>query len=163
LRFLRAWHFASLERGKRKDLTAKFAKTTCAKKAKKPDWDTTPAALSYHLTMKKPARITYDDVRRMGLALPHVKESTSYGTPALKVKGKLLLRLRDDIDSIVLKMPFDRREELMAADPETYSITDHYLEYEWVLVRLSRVSWDALHELLQGAHRAAAAPKRRRV
>jgi hypothetical protein len=50
---------------------------------------------------------------------------------------------------------------MMAADPDTYYITDHYLNYEWVLVRLSRVHPDALRDLLRGAHRSAAAEKRR--
>jgi hypothetical protein len=112
--------------------------------------------------MKKPPAITYETVRKIGLALPNVEESTSYGTPALKVKGKLFVRLREEGDVIVLKMPFEQREELMAADPATYYITDHYREYEWVLVRLTSVSLDALRDLLQGAYRAAL-PKRRRV
>jgi len=112
--------------------------------------------------MKKASPITYDTVRRMGLALPGVEEGTSYGTPALKVRGKLFVRLREEGDVIVLKMPFDQREELMAADPETYYITEHYREYEWVLVRLTKVSAEALQDLLQGAYRYAM-PKRRRV
>ena len=112
--------------------------------------------------MRKKTAVTYDTVRKMGLALPNVEESTSYGTPALKVKGKLFVRLREEGDVIVIKMPFDRREELMVGDPETYFITDHYREYEWMLVRLSKVSLDALHELLQSSYRYAL-PKPRRV
>ena len=99
----------------------------------------------------------------MALALPNVAEGTSYGTPALKIKGKLFIRLREDLDAIVLKMPFDQRDELMAAESETYFITDHYREYEWVLVRLSRVRADALSDLLQTACRAASPAKRGRV
>jgi hypothetical protein len=105
--------------------------------------------------MKKAPPVTYEHVRRMGLTLPNVQEGTSYGTPALKVRGKLFVRLREDLDSIVLKMPFDRRDELMTEDPETYYITDHYLEYEWVLVRLCKVKAEALRDLLQIAYRAA--------
>ena len=112
--------------------------------------------------MKKTPQITYDTVRQMALALPNVVEGTSYGTPAFKVKGQLIVRLREDLDSIALKMPFDRREELMAGDPETYYITDHYREYEWVLVRLAKVNADALRDLLQIAYRAASASKPRR-
>jgi hypothetical protein len=104
---------------------------------------------------KRPARITYETVRQIVLAFPNVEEGTSYRTPALKVKGKLFVRLREDPDSLVIKMPFDQREELMAADPETYYITDHYREYPWMLVRLSKVRADALPELLKIAYRAA--------
>src|SRR5246500_1455492 len=34
--------------------------------------------------------INFDSVRKIGLALPGVDESTAYGSPALKVHGKLL-------------------------------------------------------------------------
>jgi hypothetical protein len=114
--------------------------------------------------VKRSKSITYDAVRRVALTFPNVEESTSYGTPALKVKGKLFVRWRneEDPDTIVLKMPFDQREELMAADPETYFITDHYRNYPWVLVRLSKVHPDAVHELLHIGY-SNASPARRRL
>jgi hypothetical protein len=59
-------------------------------------------------------------------------------------------------------MDFEQRAELMAADPETYFITDHYLNYEWILVRLDRVDPDALRDLLLGAWRSAAADKKKK-
>ncbi len=110
--------------------------------------------------MKKTPRVTYETIRQIGLTFPNVEESTSYGTPALKVKGKLFVRLREDPDSVVVKMPFDLRDEMMAADPETYYITDHYRNYEYMLVRLSKVLPEALPDLLQVAYRAALPPKR---
>jgi hypothetical protein len=58
-------------------------------------------------------------------------------------------------------MDFEQRAALMEADPETYFLTDHYLNYEWVLVRLDRVHPDALRDLLRGAWRAAAAAKKK--
>jgi len=107
--------------------------------------------------VKRSRPTTYDTVRRMALTLPNVEESTSYGTPALKVRGKLFVRWRneEDPDTIVLKMPFEQREGLMAEDAETYFITDHYRNYPWILVRLSKVHPDALHELLQIGYRSA--------
>lgn len=106
--------------------------------------------------------ISYDRVRQMGLALPNAEEGTSYGTPALKVKGKLFVRLREEGDVIVLKMPFELRDGLLADDPDTYFITDHYREYPCVLVRLGKVTEPALRELLQIAHRRALAEKHSR-
>jgi hypothetical protein len=85
----------------------------------------------------------------------------SYGTPAFKVNGALFARLHQDGESLVLRMDFEQREALMADDPETYYITDHYLNYEWILVRLSRVQPAALRDLLRGAWRSAAASKPR--
>ena len=107
--------------------------------------------------------VTYETVRRIGLALPDVEEGTSYGTPALKVHGKLFVRLHQDLDKIVLKMSFDRREEMMAADPVTYFITDHYRDYPWVLVSLDSVQAETLPELLKIAHREASPVKKRRI
>ena len=49
---------------------------------------------------------------------------------------------------------------MMAAEPETYYITDHYLNYPWVLVRLPRVSPDAMRDLLGRAVRLASMTKR---
>ena len=111
--------------------------------------------------MKQP--VTYDTVRRLALTLANVKEGTSYGTPALKVKGKLFVRLHQDLDKIVVRMPFDRREEMIAADPETYFITDHYRDYPWILVSLARVHADALPDLLNIAYRSASPPNKPRV
>jgi len=99
--------------------------------------------------------VTFKDVRKFALALPNVEEATSYGTPALKVGGKLLARLKEDGESLVVGTTFEEREEMMAADPETYYITDHYLKYPWVLVRLSRVHEDALRDLLSRSWRLA--------
>ena len=99
--------------------------------------------------------MTYETVRKTGLALPNVAEGTSYGTPALKVKGKLFVRLRPDLNAIVIRTPPEQREELMAGDPEKYFITDHYRDYPWMLVSLAKVSVDELRDLLNMAHRAA--------
>jgi hypothetical protein len=101
--------------------------------------------------------MTFDAVRKIGLELPNVAEGTSYGTAALKVKGKLMLRLRPELHSIVIATPFENREELMAGDPEKYYITDHYRDYPWMLVRLGNVNADEVRDLLRMAHRAASA------
>jgi hypothetical protein len=103
--------------------------------------------------------MTFDDVRKMALALEQVEESTSYGTPAFKVRGKLVARLREDGETLVVGMDFDQREELLAADPDTYYLTDHYLNYAWILVRLPRIHPDALRDLLRGAVRLARTPR----
>jgi hypothetical protein len=35
------------------------------------------------------------------LALPEVEASTSYGTPALKVRGRLIARLRTELEELL--------------------------------------------------------------
>ncbi|MFY9823985.1 MAG: MmcQ/YjbR family DNA-binding protein [Thermoanaerobaculia bacterium] len=103
--------------------------------------------------------MTFDEVRRIALALPGVEEGTSYGTPSFKVKGKFLSRLKEDGETLVIRIDMDEREVLMAAHPETFYITDHYLGYPGMLVRLAKVGPDDLRELFEGAFRLVA-PKR---
>src|SRR5271168_1385054 len=105
--------------------------------------------------------VEFEKVRRIALALDNVEEGTSYGTPAFKVGGELFVRMHQDGESLVVRTDFEQREELMASDPETYYITDHYLNYEWILIRLSRAHPDALRDLIRMAWRLASARKRR--
>ena len=105
--------------------------------------------------------MTFAAIRKMALELDNVEEGTSYGTPAFKVGGALFARLRDDIGALVVRMSIEDRQELMAADPDTYFITDHYLDYPWILVRMDRVHPDAMRDLLRGAWRSASAEKPR--
>jgi hypothetical protein len=103
----------------------------------------------------------FDQVRKIAMRLEGVEEATSYGTPAFKVNGALIARLRDDIGALVVRMNIEDRGELIAADPQTYFITDHYLEYPYILVSLERVEPDAMRDLLGAAWKSAAAEKRR--
>jgi hypothetical protein len=103
--------------------------------------------------------VTFEGVRRIALAINGVAESTSYGTPAFKVGGKLIARLREDSETLVVGTTFDERGELMAAEPQTYFITDHYLKYPWVLVRLSHANVDALRDLVGRACRLVSTVK----
>ena len=101
--------------------------------------------------------IDFDTVRDIGLTLPGVEESTAYGSPALKVNGKLLAGLAinrsAEPGSLVVRLDDEDRAELLAADPDVYYVTDHYVPYNAVLVRLARVKPDVLRDLLGMAHK----------
>lgn len=101
--------------------------------------------------------ITFDTVRELGLALADVEEGTTYGSPALKIGGKMFACVPThrsaEPGSLVIRVDFDRRAELIAADPDTYYLKDHYVDYPAVLVRLSRVNRDVLRDLLIMARR----------
>src|ERR1700747_1229456 len=101
--------------------------------------------------------VDFDTVRDIGLALPGVEEGTAYGLPALKVHGKLLACVpanrSAEPDSLVVRVDFDDRAELLAADPNVYYVTEHYAGYSAVLVRLSRVNLDVLRDLLGMAYK----------
>jgi hypothetical protein len=117
-------------------------------------------------------KIDFQTVRKMGLVLPGVKAGTAYGFPALKVHGKLLACIpanrSAEPDSLVVRVDFDDRAELLAAAPDVYYVTEHYLDYGGVLVRLSRVSSEGLRDLLGMAYKfvtagiAGRSPSRKR-
>jgi hypothetical protein len=110
--------------------------------------------------------INFDTVRKIGLALPSVEEGTAYGAPALKVRGKLMACVPThrtaEPGSLAIRVGFDDRAELLAAAPDIYYVTDHYLGYTAVLVRLSHVTPDVLRDLLGMAHKFVNAHKERR-
>ncbi len=114
-------------------------------------------------------KIDFDTVRRIGLALPGVEESTMYGSPALKVRGKLLaciaINKSAEPNSLALSVDSDDRAELIAGAPDVYYLTDHYVNYPVVLVRLSRIDPDTLRDLLGMAWRfvTAKAPTCKRI
>jgi hypothetical protein len=102
--------------------------------------------------MARRKAVTFDTVRELGLALPEVEAATSWGAPALTVRGKMFAcratNKSAEPDTLVIRMDFDQRDELIAADPDTYYLKEHYVDYACVLVRLRRVHPDALRDLL---------------
>jgi hypothetical protein len=103
------------------------------------------------------SRIDFDTVRKIGLTLPGVEESTAYGSPALKLHGKLLaciaVNRSAEPNSLGVWVDFEARDALLAEDPDVYYVTDHYVEHAVVLVRLSRISPAVLRDLLGMAHK----------
>jgi hypothetical protein len=101
--------------------------------------------------------IDFDTVRKIGLELPGVEEVTAYGSPALRVHGKLLacipIHRSAEPDSLMVRVDFDDRAQLLAEAPDVYYLTDHYLGYPSVLVRLSHVTSDVLRDLLGIAYK----------
>jgi hypothetical protein len=108
-------------------------------------------------------KVDLDTVRKIALGLPDVEESTAYGALAFKVNGKLLActptNKAAEPDSLMVRIDFAHREELIAASPDVYYLKDHYVNYPSVLVRLSRIHPDALRDLLGMAWRFVTAKK----
>jgi hypothetical protein len=100
--------------------------------------------------------MTWNAVCKVGLAFPGVGVSTSYGTPALKVKGKFMLRLREDNESLAVMCGFDERDFRLKADPRTFFVTDHYRGYPAVLIHLNQVSPRVLREVMEETWRRTA-------
>src|SRR5215475_8934739 len=97
----------------------------------------------------------FDVVRELARTLPDVEESTGHGAPSLKVRGRLLtcpaIHRSAEPHSLVVKIGFDQRAMLIASAPDVYYVTDHYVNYPSVLVRMSRIDHDSLRDLLSMA------------
>ncbi len=113
---------------------------------------------------------TWDDVRRLALALADTVESER----TWRVRGKLIawerpLRPKDlealgdsawDGEILAARTgDVGDKEALLAGDPEVYFTTPHFDGYPAILLRLERIGTDELAELL-GEAWLAQAPKR---
>jgi hypothetical protein len=103
--------------------------------------------------------LSWDEILELAADLPEIENGMSYGTPALKVRGKFMGRLRDDGTVMVVKCDLEEKPFLLEANPTTLFTTSHYDGYGAVLVRLDAVEPDELRELLIDAW-LLAAPKR---
>ena len=110
--------------------------------------------------------MTFQAVRAIGLKLPGVEDSTMYGSPALKLSGRLIAcratHKSAEPGTLVVRTDFDQRDTLIAEDPDTYYVKEHYQTFPVVLVRLSRVNLDAMRDLLNAAHRVVSASQRKK-
>lgn len=103
--------------------------------------------------------VDFEVVRKIGLALPDVEDSTTPRGFALKVCGKLLaceaIHKSAEPHSLMVRISFDERERLLATEPGVYYLTDHYRGYPAILVRLPETSRRSLQDLLGSAWRFA--------
>ena len=107
--------------------------------------------------MAKKKIMDFDAVRKIGLEFPGVELSTAYGAPALKLRGKLLACIPShrsaEPGSLVVRVDFNDRAHLLAEAPDVYYVTEHYVGYTSVLVRLSCVNSAVLRDLLGMAYK----------
>jgi hypothetical protein len=95
----------------------------------------------------------------LGLDLPHVEETTSYGQPALKAHGRLWVWWSPHEDAPIFKVAAEEREVLLGADPDTFFVTDHYRGGDMVLVRPEKLDPDWLEANLLRVWRALASKR----
>src|SRR5476649_2761037 len=105
------------------------------------------AAATYHVLrlMNTRRRITFDTVREIGTQLPGTEVGTAYGSPALKVNGRIyaVMAINKDAEPNSLAVylaDFEQRDALLSEDPDTYYVKPHYESDPIVLVRLACVT-----------------------
>jgi hypothetical protein len=85
-------------------------------------------------------------IRQHMMAMPGVTEGLSHGTPAFHVNKKILTRLWENGEVLVIHT--QDRDQWIQIDPETFFITDHYRNYPYMLINLDRVRPEDLKRLL---------------
>ena len=104
-------------------------------------------------------------VRNLGRSLPDSEEGTAWGSPALKIDGQMFACMATnkaaEPNTLVVRIAFAQRDELLAAEPGIYYLKDHYVDYPCVLVRLARIRDDALRDLLRMGYEFMRARKKR--
>lgn len=109
---------------------------------------------------------SFKHVESIARTLPDVEVTTTWGSPALKVRGKMFaciaIHKSAEPNTLAVMMDFAARDALIEEDPATYYLKEHYVNYPCVLVRLSRVGADALRDLIIGAHRFVSAKARKK-
>jgi hypothetical protein len=98
------------------------------------------------------AAATWATVKKIGLALPDVEEGAAYGSPALKLRGRLVACIPTnkavEPNSLAVCIDFAQRDEMLESEPDVYYLKPHYQNYACILVRLKKVQPDALRDLL---------------
>ena len=102
--------------------------------------------------------IAWRDVVELARDLPEIEESTSYGRPALKVRGKFVAALRTDPDALVVRCDLEEKPLLLEARPDILFETPHYHGWGYMLVKLDATR-DEIREFLTDSW-LLAAPKR---
>jgi hypothetical protein len=101
--------------------------------------------------------VKWERLRDLGLELPEVVEGISYRTPALKVRGKSFVRLKEDGKSVVFLLgSVEEQQVLIETDPDVYFITDHYRGWPAVLARLAKLGTAECRRQLERAWRLKA-------
>ena len=94
---------------------------------------------------------------RIALSMPGAEVATSYGTPAVKVRGKLMSRWRSDAEgALAIRCDFLDRQILLLAQPDVFFLIDHYRGHPMVLMRLERASKAVMMEAVERAWRLVA-------
>lgn len=99
----------------------------------------------------------WDEFVAIAKQLPEVEEATSWGSPALKVRGKYIGGFNPKEKAFVLRL-LDVEEQgfLLEAAPDVFFITDHYKNYPAILARPGKLTKKEARGRLERAWRKQA-------
>lgn len=103
---------------------------------------------------------TFDDVRRIALALPEAEERLTWETDiTFRVRDKIFAIGGEGADRVSIKASLETQAELIDLDPGTFASSAYVGRFGWVTVVLDRVDPALLASLMREAWRRSA-PKR---
>jgi hypothetical protein len=83
----------------------------------------------------------WDEFVKLAKELPDVEESTSYGRPSIKVRGKFMAGFNPNEKAFVLRIAnVEEQAFLCEMAPELFYITPHYKGYPALLMRPSKLT-----------------------
>ena len=101
---------------------------------------------------------TWEDVRRICLALPDVEERKQ----TFRTNGRIFVNLSREEGAISTRAPDEELELLIRARPDLYFITPHYVGWDAVLLRLDPVDDEELAGRIEDAYAFIAAKRPRK-
>lgn len=93
--------------------------------------------------------LTKAEARKIALSFEGASEGPYFGKPAVFVAEKFLTRVHHKEEAVVLAIgSMEMRDVMLEAEPKLFYITDHYKNFPYLLARLSKLTKDALKDLL---------------
>ena len=103
---------------------------------------------------------SFDDVRRIALALPEAEERLTWETDiTFRVRDKIFAIGGEGADRVSIKAGLETQAELIELDSATFAKSAYVGRFGWITVDLDRVDPELLASLLREAWRRSA-PKR---
>ena len=104
--------------------------------------------------------MTFDDVRRIALALPEVEERLTWDTDiTFRVRDRIFAIGGEGADRVSIKADLDTQAELLDMDPATFAKSAYVGRFGWITADLARVDPLLLESLLRDAWRRTAPKK----
>ena len=104
--------------------------------------------------------MTFDDVRRIALALPEAEERVTWETDiTFRVRDRIFAIGGEGATGVSIKASLETQAELLEMDPATFRKSAYVGRFGWVTVDLEGVDPNLLTSLLRAAWRRTA-PKR---
>ena len=108
------------------------------------------------------AMATWRDVRRIVRRLENIEESTCFGEPCFRVKGRLFVWMSThEKGALAVRIDPDEQELIAGAQPRLFFVTDHYRGHGSALIRLRKAAARDLTGPIEESYRLALAIRKR--